>query len=297
VLKARQDALDDAEEKLAGDQAALKQANEDAKGLDVVALRNHLVMIRKDAELLLSAKNKAHVDSLKYDYDRATKAKNDAKDEWDKALQPDKDGKINEAKADAAYEKYVAAQNEETDRKKLYDAAKTKLDNAQKEYDTAVKGINELGGITNENSDDVKDAKTVTVYRLYNKYTGEHLYTTNESEKDMDVKAGWTDEGAVWESPSEAGKTSVYRLYNRWEDAHIYTTDLTEYNNLQDLGWKGEGRVFYSSEDKDAKEVYRLYNKYNGRHLFTVNADEAKTTEDAGWTLEGKPFKVNGLAK
>ncbi len=49
--------------------------------------------------------------------------------------------------------------------------------------------------------------------RLYNRYTGEHFYTTNVGEKNTLVKAGWRDEGIGWYS-DDAKTVPLYRQYN-----------------------------------------------------------------------------------
>jgi hypothetical protein len=132
----------------------------------------------------------------------------------------------------------------------------------------------------------------MAIYRLYNKYTGEHLYTEKEDEYESLGKIGWKQEGAVWYSPKEGG-TKVYRLFNPYEDTHIYTTTTEEYNNLKSLGWDGEGYIFYSAETSNAQNVYRLYNPYSehGLHLFTMDQSEAQNLIGLGWKDEGSQFK------
>ena len=40
----------------------------------------------------------------------------------------------------------------------------------------------------------------VDVYRLYNPYSGEHVYTTSSNEYAQDAKAGWHQEGIAWQA-------------------------------------------------------------------------------------------------
>lgn len=79
----------------------------------------------------------------------------------------------------------------------------------------------------------VNAAEGKEMYRLYNVNTGEHFYTSNESERDDLKKAGWRYEGVGWYS-DPAEKYPVYREYNpnARAGAHNFTTCLTEYNNL-----------------------------------------------------------------
>lgn len=81
------------------------------------------------------------------------------------------------------------------------------------------------------------------VLRLYNRWTGEHLYTTNRAEYDSLGRRGWNREGIGFYG---GGSASVWRLYNRWLKAgtHLLTTDKTEYDNLIKDGWSGEGVAF-----------------------------------------------------
>ncbi len=51
---------------------------------------------------------------------------------------------------------------------------------------------------------------TQTMLRLFNPNTGEHLYTGDESEKDILVGWGWQYEGEAWISPLMSN-TPVYR--------------------------------------------------------------------------------------
>ena len=44
-------------------------------------------------------------------------------------------------------------------------------------------------------------AKTKPVWRLYNRYDGDHMWTLDKAEYDSLVKAGWTGEGKAWQAP------------------------------------------------------------------------------------------------
>lgn len=85
------------------------------------------------------------------------------------------------------------------------------------------------------------------VYRLYNPWTNEHLYTTDKSEYNNLVKKGWNGEGTAWYAPLE-GKP-VYRLYNKWSGDHHYTTSKSEYEKCEKAGWKAEDVAFKSGGD------------------------------------------------
>lgn len=159
--------------------------------------------------------------------------------------------------------------------------------------------------VTTDNGQTFKSSKTVTVpkvdietmtmYRLYNKYTGEHFYTGSIVERDSLVEAGWTSEGTGWIAPRESS-TPVYRLYNPNVEGgdHHYTTSTVERDSLVKAGWKldkGEGKdgaVFYSDDAKTVP-VYREYNPnaYSCNHNYTASEVEHNSLIDAGWNDEG----------
>ncbi len=130
-------------------------------------------------------------------------------------------------------------------------------------------------------------AVTEGVYRLYNSHSGEHMYTLSASERDMLVKAGWTDEGYAWAVTGYSTKP-VYRLCNPNTNDHHYTIDAQERDSLVQLGWRDEGIGWYSSEG--GKAVYRLYNPNAhgiGAHHYTIDAAEKDALVEFGWQYEG----------
>lgn len=132
-------------------------------------------------------------------------------------------------------------------------------------------------------------AGELSVYRLYNKWSGEHLYTTNLDEYRHLPTIGWRGEGEAWVSPTDGDP--VYRLYNPYSGDHHYTKDLSEYERLQDLGWRGEGPIFCSLKDGGAP-VYRLFNPWLtcGTHLFSTSRGEYDSLGIIGWQQEGAAF-------
>ena len=126
----------------------------------------------------------------------------------------------------------------------------------------------------------------VEMHRLYNKWTGEHFYTANDTEFNVLVTVGWTDEGIGWVAPTEGDE--VYRLYNPFVEGgdHHYTMDRHEYDALEDLGWKKEGVGWRSG---GTVKVYRQYNRYatTGTHNYTTDSHERDTLVSLGWEDEG----------
>ena len=147
-----------------------------------------------------------------------------------------------------------------------------------------------------------------TMYRLYNQYTGEHLYTADAEERADLVGRGWTAEGVGWVAPKvetpekDADGTSeadaeatteyapVYRLYNKFAPGgdHHYTMDKDEYDSLVEIGWTGEGIAWYSLDKGEGTPLYRLYNPYvkTCTHHYTLDTAERDRLVSLGWKSE-----------
>ena len=130
-------------------------------------------------------------------------------------------------------------------------------------------------------------ASNVTLYRLYNPNSGEHLYTEDAHERDVLSRLGWVYEGSAWVSPGKS-EVVVYRLYNPNTGDHHYTKDKHEYDTLGKLGWKQEGRAWYGAASTETA-LFRLYNPnaYVGTHHYTSDANERLNMVANGWVYEG----------
>ncbi|WP_322153983.1 transglutaminase domain-containing protein [Paratractidigestivibacter sp.] len=140
-----------------------------------------------------------------------------------------------------------------------------------------------------DSGSDQPAAGKVTMHRLYNKYTGEHFYTADASEKDGLVNVGWTYEGVGWTAPSSSA-TPVYRLYNSYVPGgdHHYTTSKKERDACVAVGWIDEGVGWYS-DDAKGTPLYRQYNPYatTGTHNYTTSKAENDHLVSLGWSAEG----------
>lgn len=128
---------------------------------------------------------------------------------------------------------------------------------------------------------------TEDVYRLYNRYSGEHFYTASASERDYLRGIGWRYERVGWVAPAKSN-TPIYRLYNPYTSDHHYTTDKNEVTVMVGNGWKDEGIKFYS-DDKETVKLYRQFNPYEviGTHNYTTDASERDALIRIGWKDEG----------
>lgn len=106
--------------------------------------------------------------------------------------------------------------------------------------------------------------KGVNVYRLYNTWSHEHLYTANLDEYNGLVAKGWNGEGVGFVTPEDGSDQvdgQVYRLFNPNNKEHFYTKDSAEVKRLKTIGWKYEA-VAWNSAKPDQSPVYRLFNPY-----------------------------------
>lgn len=126
----------------------------------------------------------------------------------------------------------------------------------------------------------------VTMYRVYNPYTQEHLLVSDVNEVENLTDGGWLLDGIAWYSPKTTD-VPVYRLYNKYTDMHFYTVSEAEADTLVEGGWLLDGVVCYSTTAEKGVPVYRVYNPYEYVHLFTISESERQTLEDAGWIYEG----------
>ena len=146
----------------------------------------------------------------------------------------------------------------------------------------------------------VSDDRSNYIYRLYNRNSGEHLFTSKLAEYNKLKKAGWVQEGECFDAFTEetkpANASAVYRMYNpnvKGGDHH-YTKSVSETNKLVKAGWKrdnGGKPLFYTV---GAYPVYKFYHKKSGRHHYTPKEAEAKTLVKNGWIKEGTGWTTMG---
>lgn len=123
------------------------------------------------------------------------------------------------------------------------------------------------------------------VFRLYNPYNGQHLYTQSQNERSYLSGLGWRDEGTAFVAGADGDR--VYRLFNPYNGQHLLTSDLNEAQHLWDAMWDFEGVAFRSG---GKVPVWRLYNESTQEHLYTTSNYEHAVTTVAGWKQEGVAF-------
>lgn len=129
-------------------------------------------------------------------------------------------------------------------------------------------------------------ADYIAMLRVYNPNTGEHFFTSDESESGRLVQLGWVYEGVAWYAPTDGDP--VHRLYNVNTGEHHYTTDYYEMNTLRNLGWRYEGTGWYSQR-YNGVPIFREYNPnaWCFNHNYTASWDEHTTLLRYGWRDEG----------
>lgn len=127
----------------------------------------------------------------------------------------------------------------------------------------------------------------LTMHRLYNEWSGEHFYTSDNDEYENLVALGWRDEGAGWIAPTVSA-TPVYRLYNPYAGEHHYTMKADERDSMVDAGWTYEDIGWYSADAKTTP-LFREYNpnEFSNNHNYTTDAEEHATLISLGWVDEG----------
>lgn len=133
-------------------------------------------------------------------------------------------------------------------------------------------------------------AEPCDMYRVYNRWSGEHFYTASTEERDHLVTLGWFYEGIGWVAPTTS-QTPVHRLYNSVAGDHHYTTDVNERDYLQAEGWTYEGIGWYS-DDGHTVALYRQYNPnaFTGTHNYTTSLVENDSLCTSGWIHEGESW-------
>lgn len=172
----------------------------------------------------------------------------------------------------------------DVDSKTTADASAGSLDSAAE--DASETPSDETDPVDNTASE--SDVPAQNVYRLYNPYSGEHLYTAGLDEAKGLVGYGWAWEGVGWVSPTSTGNP-VLRLYNPYNGEHLYTLSEDEASGLASLGWRREGTAWLSG---GSLGVLREFNPYAtvGTHNYTLSSAEDEWLGTIGWRREGSTW-------
>ena len=126
------------------------------------------------------------------------------------------------------------------------DAVEQQIDDGELTYNYEGESFAALA--EDDDGDPLTGAKPV--YRFFNNFTGAHLYTISEAEKDNIVESlpDYSLEGVVYyayDAPQE-DTIPLYRLYNSETGTHFFTPSASEKDNVLDT------LPQYSEEGEDA---------------------------------------------
>lgn len=122
------------------------------------------------------------------------------------------------------------------------------------------------------------------VDRSYNATTGEHFYTTNDTEASC---CGFTVEDEPYYylySTQQTGLVPFYRCLLS-TGFHFYTTSST-CEGASGATVEGAMGFIATSATCGAVPLYRLYDGTNGDHLYTTSSAEMTSAESGGYTFE-----------
>ena len=157
-----------------------------------------------------------------------------------------------------------------------------------------------------------------SVYRLYNKQTGDHYFTVRQNEYDGLKTLGVQGEGVKFvavsaktaETEVDGVKlsetpfvTALYSVYNQNTGEHLLVLE-EEAEGLKAAGWNwdnNEKPVFYAPNAGASEAVRRVYNPNTNlaAHLYTAEAKEYTDLTSWGWKADndGKPLFYLDAAK
>jgi hypothetical protein len=144
--------------------------------------------------------------------------------------------------------------------------------NAQEDY---VKAINEARQPSSTTSSTTQAVSPIT--RLFNKRTGQHLYSSNVAAEDT-KNPDWSVEGPAFNmlgtGDTTAGATDVTRLRGQSGD-YLLSADPEEIKAAQSQGYTAEGVLgkAFKTAGKGTKQIQRYRNVNTGEHFYTASPE------------------------
>ncbi|KAJ7289421.1 hypothetical protein C8J57DRAFT_431723 [Mycena rebaudengoi] len=126
-----------------------------------------------------------------------------------------------------------------------------------------------------------------SLFRLYNKASGDHFYTTNVAERATALRGGYSDENiAATVFRVQSGPTvPFYRLYNKTSGDHFYTASASEARSARGYTAEGIAVYVYATSTCNSVPLYRLYNGKD--HFYTKDVAEKDAAARGGYKVEG----------
>ena len=133
-------------------------------------------------------------------------------------------------------------------------------------------------------------AENLTVFRLLNKNTSTHLYTTSENERDFIIEnlSNYASEGSAYVSvdplTGSPEPQKVHRFLNTNTGTHLFTISETEKSFIEDnldfLSLENDSFFAYTQEQPGTTPVYRFLRPDTGTHFYTSSASERDFVEE-----------------
>lgn len=122
---------------------------------------------------------------------------------------------------------------------------------------------------------------SVNVYRLYNRSSSDHFFTTDVVERNSLISSGWVNEGIAFSVTADAS-IPVYSYYNSKTGHHAFTTSEDEKDALVAKGYEYEKERFKIDSDGNVN-IYRLINQSGDTYHMTIDLDEYNRLIKSGW--------------
>ena len=146
--------------------------------------------------------------------------------------------------------------------------------NAQEDY---VKAVNAARQPASTSTPSSTTQSTSPITRLFNKKTGQHLYSSNLSAEDT-KNPDWNVEGTAFNmlgaGDTTAGAADVTRLRGQSGD-YLLSSDPEEIKSAQSQGYTAEGVLgkAFKSAGQGTKQVQRYRNINTGEHFYTTSPE------------------------
>ena len=162
--------------------------------------------------------------------------------------------------------------------------------------DTVDLGAVEFGSSAIATPPATNEDPTNTVYRFFNRDSGVHFYTANETERSAVLELpnySFEGESYLGVDPLSGmpAPQPVYRFLNQDTGVHLYTISETERESVAELDnftFEGEAFSAYAMEEEGTIPIFRFFNSMTGAHFYTPSTIERDAVEDlADFQSEG----------
>ncbi|KAJ7458884.1 hypothetical protein FB451DRAFT_1046486, partial [Mycena latifolia] len=133
----------------------------------------------------------------------------------------------------------------------------------------------------------------VPFWRSFSSGAVDHFYTTNATERDEFIAAGYTLEGtAAWVyTDGICGSHPLFRLFNPEQADHFYTSTINadERDSFIAAGYVFEGTAgfVYNRQICGSTPLFRVFNPVDVDHFYTTSPLERDASLENGYVDQG----------